>query len=60
MIVPMARIKNPHAVQLGRLGGSKRGVAKGFAADPERARQAGIKSGKVRRAKKVTPKRTAK
>ena len=47
----MTREKNPHAVALGKLGGKKRGVPKGFAADRSRARRAGQKSGEVRRKK---------
>ncbi len=49
MLSWMPTEKNKAAVELGRLGGKKRGVKKGFAADPERARKAGAKSGKVRR-----------
>jgi len=56
-IVPKERAKNPHAVALGRLGGSKGGNARAAALAPEVRTEIAVKAGKaggMARAKKMT------
>jgi hypothetical protein len=57
IILPKEKTKNPHAVALGRLGGSKGGNARAAALPPDVRTEIAVKAGKAggtARAKKMT------